>query len=271
MTTLRSTMDGRRRAAARAMLVARATATEPDRRAARGRRAGFAVAVASVVAVMATLLLAADPAAPPGYADWTAVPAPVPAATAGDDEIETWSSKCSDLGVGGIAIQGVPARPRAAARREVVVDRRGTFTFCVDISLGTGTPGDPFIALAGLRTTKSGGLNSMSGVTTDKRVTAPTGAEVLVVGGTFDRPAPPREPGVESLDAPQIFGLSGADVTGLDVVLTNGLRVTASLRGGVWGAWWPRDRGDGAGAVLEVHTAGGTRTVVPAAVTLSIG
>jgi hypothetical protein len=110
----------------------------------------------------------------------------------------------------------------------------------------------------------------MSGVTTDKRVTAPTGTDVLVVGGNFDQPEPPKEPGVESLDAPQIFGLVGADVTGVDVVLTNGLRVTASLRGGIWGAWWPRDRGHGAGAVLEVHTAAGTHTVIPATVTLSI-
>jgi hypothetical protein len=249
------------------MLTAQAAA-EPDVRRVWGRRAGFAVAVASVVTVTATLLLATDPSAPPGYAGWTAVPAPVPADTASHDEIEMWSSKCSDLGIAGIGIQGVPARPKAAAEREVVVDRRGTFTFCVDISLGAGTQEEPFMALAGLLT--SGGVSSAVSASTDQRIAAPTGADVLVVGGTYNQPEPPRESGVEPVDAQQIFGLCGADVTGVDIVLTNGLRVTASLRGGVWGAWWPRDRGDGAGAVLAVHTAAGTRTIVPATVTLSI-
>jgi hypothetical protein len=59
-------------------------------------------------------------------------------------------------------------------------------------------------------------------------------------------------------------------VTGLDLVLTNGLRVTATLRNGVWGAWWPSDRGDATGCKLHVRTAAGVTTVDPYAVRLPI-
>jgi hypothetical protein len=52
------------------------------------------------------------------------------------------------------------------------------------------------------------------------------------------------------------------------VVLTNGLRVTATLRHGVWGVWWPSDRGDPTGCTLEVRTAAGVTTVDPSAARL---
>ena len=104
----------------------------------------------------------------------------------------------------------------------------------------------------------------------DKPLRTPGGGDVLVLG-TAGLDTPPPEPGVDRLDAYQIYGLSGPDVTGVDLLLSNGLRVTASLRGGIWGGWWPSDRGDPAGCLLEVRTTGGTKTVEPAAVQLHIG
>ncbi|MCO8276553.1 hypothetical protein M1L60_38845 [Actinoplanes sp. TRM 88003] len=60
-----------------------------------------------------------------------------------------------------------------------------------------------------------------------------------------------------------MYGLSGPAVTGVDLLLTNGLRITASLRNGIWGAWWPSDRGDPTGCKLEVRTATGVTTINP--------
>lgn len=42
-------------------------------------------------------------------------------------------------------------RKRAAALREVLVDRRGDFTYCLDISVGSGTASDQLIAPSGIR------------------------------------------------------------------------------------------------------------------------
>jgi hypothetical protein len=54
----------------------------------------------------------------------------------------------------------------------------------------------------------------------------------------------------------------------VDVVLVNGLRVTATVRDGLWGVWWPLAKGDPAGSRLEVRTRDGVRSVDPAAVRL---
>jgi len=236
------------------------------------RRIGLAVAFTAAVTVTASVLLAADPETPPSYAAWTAVPQAAPPVTASTQEIENWASKCSDLGVGAVGIEGVPARPKDAARREVLVDRRGGLTYCVDVSVGSGTPTDPLIALSGLRIEEHGGLNSMSATVYDKPFVAPGGNEVLVLGGNLETlPAPDtRDTGVVRLEAYQIYGLSGSGVTGVDLVLANGLRVTATVRDGIWGAWWPSDRGEPARAELQVHTTAGTKAVDPAAVRLRI-
>ncbi|MGK5685490.1 hypothetical protein [Actinoplanes sp. URMC 104] len=265
MTELQSRLDPRRRAGIRQMLVAQA-APAPAPAPAR-RRVALAGALAAVVAGTGATVIAAWPdPAPPDYGTWTAVPQAAPPLSAPHGDIERWASKCTDLGVGGVGIEGVPARPEAAARRDVLVDRRGGFTYCVDVSLGSGTPQDPLIALSGLRAGGRDGLSSAAATVFDKPFTRPRADAVLVLGGSLT--APPKEEGVDDIDAFQLFGLGGAAVTGVDVVLTNGLRVTASLRGGVWGAWWPAERGDPAGCRLEVRTAAGTTTVDPDAVGL---
>ena len=91
---------------------------------------------------------------------------------------------------------------------------------------------------------------------------------MLVLGGNVEATPPPNS---GELQAYQLYGLSGPDVTGVDLVLANGLRVTSSLRGGIWGVWWPADRGEPVGSRLRVHTAAGVKTVDPRSVQLPIG
>jgi hypothetical protein len=262
MTQLQSRLNPQRQADIRRMLVAQAT---PETVVTRNRRIALAGAVAAVVVATGAVVLAVNPdPPPPNYAAWTAVPQAAPPLTAPDEDIERWASKCSDLGVGGV---GVPARPEAAAQREVLVDRRGGFTYCVDVSMGSGTSTDPLIALSGLKTDGRDGPNSMAATVFDKPFAKPQGSAALVLGGTLETPP---EDGTSEIQAFQLYGLSGPAVVGVDVVLMNGLRVTATLRHGVWGVWWPSDQGDVTGCKQAVHTAAGVTTVDPYAVRLPI-
>ncbi|MEV0902973.1 hypothetical protein [Actinoplanes sp. NPDC049802] len=251
---MQTRLDPQRQADIRRILVAEASAPT-----ARPRPARLAVALGAVVAVAAGVVVATRADAPPaGYAGWSAVPQAAPPLTASEEELREWASVCTDLGVGGVAVAG--ARP--TGKREVLVDRRGDFTYCVDVARGNGTPAEPLIALSGVR--RDDGLNGMNATVSDRPFEAPLGGDVLVLGGGQDAPPP-------GLEVAQIFGLSGADVSGVDIVLANGLRVTATVRAGVWGAWWPAERGPAGGCVLEVRTAGGVRTVDPGTVRLPIG
>jgi len=266
MTELRSRLQPQREAGIRRMLVAQAT---PRTVVTRGRRLALAGVLAGVVVAVGAVVLAVRPdPSPPNYAAWTAVPQGAPPLTAPDKDIERWASKCTDLGVGGVGVQGVPARPRAAARRDVLVDRRGGFTYCVDVSIGSGTPADPLIALSGLKADGRDGLNGMVTTVSDKPFTRPRDESVLVLGDNIETP-PHGGPG--EIQAFQLYGLSGPAVTGVDLRLTNGLRVTATLRNGIWGVWWPSDRGDPTGCELEVRSVAGVTTVDPRAVRLPIG
>ncbi len=264
MIDLQSRLDPQRRADIRRMLVTQAT---PGTVGTRNRRIALAGALASVVAATTVAVLVAYPDPPPqDYAAWTAVPQAAPPLPAPAKELERWASKCSDLGVGGVSVEGVPARPKAAAQREILVDRRGGFTYCVDVSVGSGTSADPLIALSGLSAGRDG-LNGMAATVSDKPFAKPQGGAVLVLGGTLETP-PQGGPG--GIQVFQLYGLGGSDVTGVDLLLPNGLRVTATLRRGVWGLWWPSDRGDPTGCKLEVRTAAGVTTVDPYAVRLPI-
>ncbi|GAA2183475.1 hypothetical protein [Micromonospora lupini] len=260
MSDLRTRLDPKRQAEIRQLLVEQASHTTVVT---RSRRIALAGCVAVVVATGVVAFAVYPDPPPPTYAAWTAVPQAAPPLTAPDEDIENWASKCSDLGVGGVGVGGVPARPRDAARREVLVDRRGGFTYCVDVALGSGTSSDPLIALSGLKAKGFDGLNLMQATVSDKPFAKPQGNAVLVLGGISE--APPR-----GIQAFQLYGLSGPAVTGVDVVLTNGLRVTATVRSGVWGVWWPSDRGDPAGCKLHVRTAAGLTLVDPDTVRLRI-
>ncbi|PPA56368.1 hypothetical protein BAW75_06160 [Micromonospora chalcea] len=146
----------------------------------------------------------------------------------------------------------------------MLVDRRGGFTYCVDVSMGSGTSRDPLIALSGLKADGRNGLNLMAATVSDKPFTKPQDSAVLVLGGVWEKPP---EGGIQAF---QMYGLSGAAVAGVDVVLANGLRVSATLRNGVWGVWWPSDRGEFAGSKLHVRTVTGVTLVDPNTVRLPI-
>ncbi|MGX6604989.1 hypothetical protein ACWKSP_23085 [Micromonosporaceae bacterium Da 78-11] len=265
MTDLQSRFDPQRQADLRRMLVAQAT---PTTGATRHKRLALAGAFAAVVVATGAVAITAFPdPAPVDYAAWTAVPQAAPPLTARHEDIERWASKCSDLGVGGVGVDGVRSRPDTAARREVLVDRRGGFTYCVDVAVGSGTAADPLIALSGLKADGHGGSNSMWSTVFDKPFRPPSGGAVLVLGGDL---ATPPAGGTGDIRAFQVYGMSGPAVTGVDLVLNNGLRVGTSLRNGIWGVWWPSDRGDPTGSSLVVHTAAGTTTVDAAAVQLLI-
>jgi hypothetical protein len=266
MIDLQSRLDSQRQGDIRRMLVAQAT---PEHVATHNRRIALAGAFAAVIVTTGAVVLAVYPdSPPPNYAAWTAVPQAAPPLTAPYEDIERWASKCSDLGVGGVGVEGVPARPRAAARREALVDRRGGFTYCVDVSMGSGTSSDPLIALSGLKADGRNGLNSMETTVSDKPFAKPQGSAVLVLGGGGS--AAPPEDGTSGIQAHQMYGLSGPAVISVELVLTNGLRVTATLRHGVWGMWWPSDRGDPTGSTLQIRTAAGVTTADPDAVRLPI-
>ncbi|WP_432535069.1 hypothetical protein, partial [Kineococcus arenarius] len=60
----------------------------------------------------------------------------------------------------------------------------------------------------------------------------------------------------------QLFGFAGADVDGVDIVLSNGTSITATVEHGLWGAWWPASEGEPDASQLTVHTGTGDRTIV---------
>lgn len=285
MTKTLSPMTPRRRSEIRDMLVdqvardtagAPATTVGPGWLAPAGRpRLRPLAAGAAVLAATAGVFVASAVRNPtPSYASWEAVPATAPGAAPTDKQIAQWASECSDLGVGGIGIQGRPARKADAAQRDVLVDRRGDFTFCVDVALGAGTTQDPLIALAGIRadgTEADDTLNTMWGTVYDEAVAKPQDGDVLVLGGDMVDPRPATEPDtVSDLEVYQLFGLAGPDVDSVKILLSNNTSVTATVRNGLWGAWWPADKGAASGARLHVQSGADSRLVDPRKVALSL-
>ena len=235
------------------------------------------LAAAALVATAVTgVFLATDVGnPPPSYATWTAVPQTAPGAGATDTLIHQWASTCTDLGVGGIGIEGVASDKIEAAQRDVLVDRRGDFTYCVDVALGNGTSSDPLVAISGIRADTGpeadDTLNTMWGTVYDKPVTKPSGGNVLVLGGDLQDspPDPQREDAtITSLRAYQLYGLAGPDVESVKILLANGTAVTATVQHGLWGAWWPAEKGTASGTRLQVSAAGQTSLIPPSKVAL---
>jgi len=189
MTRPLSPMSSERHHAIRSLLVAEAAARrpEPTSPASAGllkrptpRRVAVLALCTTPVAVIATALVVSGPATSPAFASWTAVPETAPAAIPSPQDLEAWASQCSDLTDAGVSIEGVPARPLEADQRDVLVDRRGEYTYCVDVSEGTGTASDPLIALAGIR---GPDVQQTSATVYDKPINQPVGSEVLLIGG----------------------------------------------------------------------------------------
>lgn len=261
MTSQLTPMSSQRHAAIRDLLVAEVHAS-PRPSGHRSWQRPTLLAATSLVtaaAVTAVAMVVVDPTAQPTYASWTAVPDTVDLSADEQESLGDWRSRCTELGTGGIGFPGI--EPPRWQPREVLVDRRGTFVFCVDIALGAPGEEHTLIGMAGLRADEGfGSLNTMTGVVRDEPVRLPGRDEVVVVGSGE---AVPQEEGVHSLSVGEAFGLAGPDVTGVDIVLVSGTRVTATVGNGRWGAWWPGEKGAFEGAVLEVRTEDGVRRVVP--------
>ncbi|MGY2065194.1 hypothetical protein [Blastococcus sp. SYSU DS0619] len=224
------------------------------------RRTGWAV-LATAAAVTGTVLLTGDPTAPAGYGSWTAMPETGPGLPrpAGGD-VEMWASQCTDLVGGGVAIEGVAPDPDAAARRAVLIDRRGDFTYCLDLAPGSGTDTDPLVALAGI-TSDADSVSQTWGTVYDRPVTLPAGEDVLLLGG----PSQVQPP--SAVDS--TFGAAGPDVTGVDLQLADGTRITATVQSGLWAAWWPSTVSTAELTRLVVTTDAGQRVVDPEQVSLT--
>lgn len=270
MTTHLTPMPPTSHAAIRDLLVDevfRDGAERAPRRTIRRPALALAATLTATAAVGAIALVVVDPAVEASYASWTAVPDTAEISPDEQESLGDWRSRCSDLGTGGIGFPGI--KPPEWQPRDVVVDRRGKFVFCVDIAFGAPGEEQTLIGVAGLRADEGfGSLNTMTGVVRDEPVEMPVGDQVLVVGSGDAQPA---DPGVRSLSVGQTFGLAGPQVTAIVVVLANGTRVTATIGHGRWGAWWPDEKGSLDGAVLEVRSGKSVRTVGLGEVTLSTG
>ena len=89
----------------------------------------------------------------------------------------------------------------------------------------------------------------------------PTGADVLVLGSVEG----------EGLQGAVVaaYGMAGPDVTGVDLGLADGTRVTATVQAGRWGAWWPTTVSTAELSRLVVTTDTGQRVVDPEQVSLT--
>ncbi|MDT0275188.1 hypothetical protein [Blastococcus goldschmidtiae] len=262
MSSTVTPMSPERHRAVRALLVAEAGRTSQPVAFVRRpvvRRTGFAL-VATAAAVSATVLATGDPSAPPDYGSWTALPETGPGlAPPPSGDIEMWASQCTDLTGGGVGIEGVTPDPDAAAEREVLVDRRGDYIFCLDLSPGSGTETDPLVAVTGIRS--DGDSVQQGGATVyDRPVLLPAGEDVLLLRAPGE-----GEPVGDVLSA---YGAAGSDVTGVELRLTDGTRITATVQSGLWAAWWPATVSTARLAELVVTGADGERLVDPDSVSL---
>ncbi len=268
MSSTLSPMSPERARAVRLVLVTEASrapapATHPVRSRPRARRALYAVAAAGLVAVPATLVLTGDPAPPEDYATWTAMPETGPGlAPPPTEELEMWASQCTELTGGGVAIEGVPADPAGAAERKVLIDRRGEFTLCVDMTPGRGTPSDPLIALAGI--TGGDNVQQMSATVYDKPVAPPSSGGVTILS---DWGSEPVADGGAPVD--MAYGVVGSEVTDVLLRLADGTRITATVDVGLWAAWWPPSVSTAPVDQLVLTTDTGTRAVDPGDVDLT--
>jgi hypothetical protein len=275
MTSTLSGMDPQRRAAVRALLIAEVNATAtpsagPARTGAAAtnnpgsgpsvrkpmwrrplvRRIGLGVASVAAVTVTAAAMLIGDPVAPPSYASWTAVPTTAPGGSQDAGDIQEQASKCHDLTGATIGIAGVPRRAKQAAQRSVLVDRRGDWTFCVDITKGAASASDPLIVLAGL---KGQEYQSVSGTVWDKPYAWPEETAVSVLGGN-----PVGTPDQQGDDVNfSLIGSCGPDVAGVDINLADGTVITTTLHEDFWAAWWPGRVTTARVDTLTVHTTNG--------------
>ncbi|MCR6648935.1 MAG: hypothetical protein NVV70_12645 [Cellulomonas sp.] len=213
------------------------------------RRRGAArlglVGAAAAAAAVVTLVLP-NPTDTAAFAGWTAVPAQLDAA-----DTAAAGEQCLALRTG-VAGTGPDAPTNLADAKAVLADRRGETTFTV-LSSGAGLQS----CLIGPRTRVSMVLSGAGGdavtswdVGAQNPGTAETAPDTQLSVGVVGPDATPTADGatyatggIEGVgsDEPWGYGIGrvGADVTSVDVHLSDGSVVQASVAGGVWAAWWP--------------------------------
>lgn len=180
--------------------------------------------------------------------------------------MRSWASECTRPGFGGTHGPAT-AGSASTAHQTVLVDRRGAFTFCVDVTYRGADDRVAFSSTIALRADAGPAAGPAAGRTMiwinvlSHPVEPPAADRILVLNGDLTAPPTPdptrTHPPIQP-DVDQVSGLAGSGVTGVDLVLRNGVRVTATVSKGLWGAWFPRDRGDLVGSHLEIHTDAGT-------------
>ena len=199
-----------------------------------------AAAVAAVVVLTGVTLRSTGPAGPGPY---VGVARPGPAA-----------APCP-----GVTVPGSPQ----------VVLRDADAVFCVHV------PSPPEMSATGPSDAPAGGTAptawaalSVGGGPADlllfvavSPVRAPAADEVVLLTGTSDAfPDDAVDGDGVALPTHRLLGTAGAGVEGVEVVLPDGTTVPAALADGVWGAWWPADRGGPDDSDVRVRTATGTTT-----------
>ncbi len=191
------------------------------------------LATAGVAAAASVVLVAWPNGAPDAFASW--VPTPVPAT---QPQVDAAQAQCDGALVGSTAQIGESQRwsgvrqPNApssmavlAGRAPVLSEQRGAFTFVLSANASW---------LVGC-------------------LAAPTVSGVLTEANTVERSSQPMAPADDQIDvlgahdegdnagnsAALAYGRAGANVGAVDVILSSGPVVHATVSQGYWSAWWP--------------------------------
>lgn len=208
------------------------------------RRPGRAAAVASAAAAAAVAVVVVSTLdAPAAYASWTPVPDAVTPAEAAERSQECGGVATEIVdGPDGPVTEQVPVTP-------VLTDVRGEYTYVV--LAGDGAYGECFVTTGGDRPAQT----VESSVVLPER--APAAREVTTLQlGTASWS---QDDGTEGA-LTSAFGQVGDDVTAVELTLTSGERVAATVSDGWWAVWAPG--GASLGSVAElVHDDGTTSRV----------
>jgi len=191
----------------------------------RSRRpAVLAGAAAAAVVAVAVVVTVASPGAPPAFAGWTAVPTVL-----SDAETAARAAPCDTSahtitdGPDGPQVEDVPISP-------VLAEQRGEYTYV--LLTGDGAVGECLVT------------------------TQASGASDVVTGDTVP-PAGPAVPGPRDVTTLQAgtaswsegdtgdgaltsaYGRAGAEVAAVELTLTSGERVQATVHDGWWAVWAP--------------------------------
>ncbi len=207
----------------------------------RPRAARLALVGVAAAAVAAVPLLVPNPTDSAAFAGWTAVPA-----TLGPDELAAAGDACLALRTDAAAgASGTDLPLNLDGARPVVADRRGATTFAVlssDAGLQSCLIG-PRVRTS-VTATDAGGSAFVDG-------TGSSDGEQVGLGFVGEDTLPGDDgasfvsAGVQNVGSDEPWGFAlgrvGGDVAAVEVRLSDGSTLEASVADGVWAAWWPSD------------------------------